>query len=164
MSIVPSVFLLTAHLLAMQIAGAGPLIAVLLDLCRVRSTQLERLTRWSWYAFWIGSLLGIGVAVSQIIVVQRDYGPALEALAYKLKWGVAELIVFAVSLWCYLWGWKRLRSSRWQRGWHMVIGLFAATNLLYHFPTLMLLFSRTVATRVELTNPVGVAAYRGACL
>lgn len=159
-SIIPSVFLLSAHLMAMQIAGAGPLIASVLDWCGVRHPVLERLTRWSWYAFWLGVVLGFGVAATQVILVQREYTRALEVLAYKLKWGVAELVVFAIGLWIYLWGWRCLRSSRLRRGWHIAIGLLTATNLLYHFPSLMLLFTRVAAERIDVAEPMRAAAYR----
>ena len=160
-SIVPSVLLLTAHLLAMQVAGAGPLVAVLLDKIGGRHCLLERLTRVSWWSFWIGILLGGALTLTQVSLVDRDYGPAIEMLAYKLQWGVLELLVFAMSLWAYLWGWRRLRSSRARRGWHRFLGIFTATNLLYHFPTLMLLFSRIVEGRLETTEPISAASYRG---
>lgn len=160
MTSIPTILLLTFHLLAMQLAGAGPLLAALLDLLGKRHPILERLTEWSWVAFWIGVILGGAVAGTQILFGQREYAPALEMLGYKLKWGVAELVVFAVAMWLYRWGWSRLRGTRTSRGWHITIGLFAATNLLYHFPTLMLLFSRVVSGRIALSEPMDAATYR----
>ena len=144
----------------MQVAGGAPLIAVGLDICGLSPQLLERLTRSSWHAFWIGNLLGFGVAATQMVFVQRDYGPAMQEFAYKMKWGVAELVVFAVSLWFYVWGWQRLRSTRGRRGAHIVIGLVAATNLLYHFPSLMLMFSRATAGRMVVGRPVDAEVYR----
>ncbi len=160
MSRIPSLLLLVTHLTAMQVAGAGPLIATLLDACGVRHPLLRSLTRVSWWSFWIGAILGGAAIVTQITLVDRDYGPAVEMFSYKLIWGLLELVVFVVALWAYLWGWRGMRDSAIKRGTHMALGLFAATNLLYHFPPLMLLFSRVVVGRIEPMATLPAAAYR----
>ncbi len=156
-----SVLLLTTHLLAMQLAACGPLVAVAFDLCRVPDSLLARLTRWSWIAFCVGVGAGLMVGAIQALLVGRDYVPAMRLLRYKLSWGVAELIVYAVCILLYLWGWHGvLRKTRWRRAVHMFLAVAAATNLLYHFPTLMLLFARIVSSRLRLEQAVDAAAYR----
>lgn len=156
-----SVLLLTTHLITVQLASCGPLIAAAFDLCQMPQPLLERLTRWSWIGFLIGLATGLIVGVGQVFLVGRDYGVALRLLSYKLNWGVAELIVYAASMLLYLWGWRgTLRRTRLRRGVHMAIAVFAATNLLYHLPPLMLLFARIVAGRLRLEVAVDAATYR----
>jgi hypothetical protein len=148
-------------LLTVQLAGCGPLIAAVFDLCQAPRPLLVRLTRWSWIAFLIGVVTGLIVGVVQVVLLGRDYGVAMRLLSYKLGWGVAELIVYAASMLLYLWGWRgSLRQTRLRRSLHMFIAVFAATNLLYHFPTLMLLYARIVSGRLQLEVAVDAATYR----
>jgi hypothetical protein len=144
-----------------QIASCGPLIAAAFDLCQLPQPLLARLARWSWIAFLIGVVTGLIVGVVQVLLLGRDYSVAMRLLSYKLGWGVAELIVSAVCMLIYLWGWRgTLRQTRWRRGLHMFIAVFAATNLLYHFPTLMLLYARIVSGRLQLEVAVDASTYR----
>ena len=145
----------------MQLAGCGPLVVAAFDLCRAPQPLLARLTRWSWIAFLIGVVTGLIVGVVQVFLLGRDYGVAMRLLSYKLSWGVAELIVYAACMLIYLWGWRgALRQTRLRRGLHMFIGAFAATNLLYHFPTLMFLYARIVSGRLQLEVAVDASMYR----
>jgi hypothetical protein len=161
MFIIAIVLLLTTHLLTMQLAACGPLVTVAFDLCRVPHALLAPLTRWSWIAFWIGVVAGLLVGAIQVFLLGRDYLPAMRLLRYKLGWGIAELAVYAVCMLLYLWGWNGvLRKTRWRRAWHMFLAVTAATNLLYHFPTLMLLFARIVSSRLRLVEAVDAVAYR----
>ena len=68
-----SVLLLTTHLLTVQLAGCGPLIAAAFDLCQAPQPLLVRLTRWSWIAFLIGIVTGLIVSVVQVVLLDRDY-------------------------------------------------------------------------------------------
>jgi hypothetical protein len=152
--------LLAAHLLCVNVAAGGPLVAAWLD-WRGRGDEAARKAA-KWLAGW--SLLGLlaGAALGVFIGWLKwdaDYrslwtGP----LSYKMHWAGIELIfslVLMIGWWLWLPGRAGGRSIVTAlRG---LVAILASTNLLYHFP---ILFS--VAARLHDSGQIAGEAIRGA--
>jgi hypothetical protein len=146
-----TILLLASHLLAMNLASAGPLLAVWL---RWRSEEsrvnLGRLfLRWSIGAFVVGMLTG-GLL---IFIVPGDLlGTALRRFPSRTYWiAGSELLFSLVCMSLIAWGWQRF--NKWAIA---ALGLISATNLLYHFPPLMAVIGKLAAnpnfTSVEIID------------
>lgn len=132
--------LLTAHLLAVGVAGAGPLLAGWLQWsARRRSDARAEDLAWR-YAILCGWALLGGVALGGLLwgwQWQMDR-PSVEAWrrVEPSRWGFAagEVVFSALCLAIWLRIWRREG-----RGWmaaRLALAVLAATNLLYHFPPL----------------------------
>ncbi len=137
-----SVLVLTAHLLAMNLATAGPLIVAGLHWRRGVDGELNsvalKLTRLSAWAIVVGVLLGL----VQLALAWHDHGPllqrAFELLPQRRYWFGATELLFS---WACLVGFARAVAAREARGaacsnWWGLLPFAAATNLAYHFPPL----------------------------
>lgn len=129
--------LVAAHLLTNALAGGGLLLAALMP---GEPEARRRLARWSLWALFAGLATG-GLAV--VVVLLGGY-PGYGAAASRLPLGAygmlaSEWLFTAVLVHLYYLGWRRLAHRRF---WHGLIGVAAATNLLYHFPTLMIVLAR----------------------
>lgn len=156
-----------AHLLAMNLAMAGPLLCVWLEWRGVRSSdavscRLElALARWSVAAFVVGMALGGALLGWLWLAGAASYFAALQTLpADRLAFAGAELVFYLV---CQGW-YCRLARRRWlavaaaesragsappRRVLSRVLGLAAATNLMYHFPALFAMIA-VIRARPEL--------------
>jgi hypothetical protein len=142
--------LLAAHLLAMNVASAGPLLAAWL---RWRNDEFSaaagrRLIAWSIYAFLFGMATG-GLLI--VTIPGNSLWAALQRFPAGAYWFAGGELLFSLS--CMLliaWGW---RFSKWIIA---AIAFVSATNLLYHFPPLMAVIGKLAAnpkfTSAEVIN------------
>jgi hypothetical protein len=136
---------LSAHLVCMNIASAGPLACIWLD-WRERAGDAaagragRTLAATSLVLFVVGMLLGVLVAwLAWSPAFWRDL---IERLPGRLYWGAWELAFSAVLMAAY-WGWWRWApGGAGARTGRTVIALLSATNLLYHFPPLFILIAK----------------------
>ncbi len=133
------------HLLAVDLAMAGPLVAIWLEWRATRhgdelAGQIgRRLAVWSLATATVGVGLGL-LAVAAL--------PHFEPVAYREMfgrvpssgwwWAAAEIVVYLVCMAAYVLLWRRWTGHR---IWHRVLAVFAATNLMYHFPPLFTIIS-----------------------
>lgn len=152
--------LLAAHLLCVNVAAGGPLVAAWLD-WRGRGDEAARkaakwLAGWSIAGLLAGAILG---ALIGWLKWDADYrslwtGP----LSYKMHWAGIEAIfslVLMIGWWLWLPG--RAGGSKAVVLLRGLMAVLASTNLLYHFP---ILFS--VAARLHDAGQTAGAAIRGA--
>lgn len=150
-----SIGLVTSHLLAADVAAAGPLAALGLRYLARRhgDRELDGLAR---RLAWV-SLCGLGAAVLlgllQLGLLWRGnaevYFESLRVVPVsRLWWGGVELAFSATLLAVYLatWRWPQPRPR-----WHAAVAVASATNLLYHFPALFSVVS-VVSTRPALRD------------
>jgi len=142
---------MAAHLLAVNVATAGPLVCLWLDSRRTRGDTLagetgRYLARQSlWMLLW-GMLLGGGLVALMWFDAQSRLLALVEGnrwLQTKLWFGLSELAFYFVCMGAYLAVWDRLSPQRrWGRWGHRLLAVLAFTNLLYHFPPLFAVLAR----------------------
>jgi hypothetical protein len=135
-----TILLLAAHLLAMNLASVGTLLGVWL---RWRDDEFRanlgcRLVGWSISAFVLGMITG-GLLI--FLAPEDSLWATLHRFPARTYWFAGIELLF--SLVCMLligWGWQRF--NKWALA---ALGLFSATNLLYHFPPLMAVIGKLAA-------------------
>jgi hypothetical protein len=148
-----TILLLSVHLLAMNIASAGPAVAVWLHWQGVQNAvrrSLDRQLMWlSIMGFLVGMLTG-----GMILFASPNDGlmPALRRFPASAYWFAGAELVFSLA--CMLIGvavWNRV--SKW---WLALLALATTTNLLYHFPPLMAVIGELASnphwTDIEIIN------------
>jgi hypothetical protein len=156
--------LLAAHLVCVNVAAGGPVVAAWLDWKRVRGDAAASHAA-RWLAGWSVAGLVAGGALGVLIGWLKwnaDYralwaGP----LSYKLHWAALEML-FSLVLLVGWWLWLPRtaggsRQAMWVRG---TIALAAATNLLYHFPILFSVAARLYDTGQSAGEPMRGAEFR----
>ena len=146
------------HLLAVNVATAGPLVCVWL---RWRQTRHgdgtaalvgRKLARHSIVMFSAGMVLGLVLLGLLWIGGRRQFFDLIRDnpwLQWKLWWGLGELVFYLLCTWAYLVLWDRLdrrrlagrRAGRLAEWGHALLAVLAATNLIYHFPPLFSILS-----------------------
>jgi hypothetical protein len=159
------IILVAVHLLAVNIAGAGPIVAIWLESRAKKSADsaawvaaARALALWSISAAVLGVVLGL-VALEMLLHGPAEgrtsaFAAAIRNVAEDRWWFTGSEIAF--YLLCML-GYVVLLGK--SRAWAIprrVLAVAAATNLLYHFPALFTILG-VVATRTEL---VGVSLDR----
>ncbi len=146
---------LAAHLVCVNIAAVGPLACIWLEVRARRTEQDTADALGKWLAHLCCKLLlvgmALGIALGWIAWQRGDTGllVALERVPFgRLQWGVAELVFYYACMLPYAVFWSRLRKRRWI---HRLLAIFAATNLLYHFPPLFVVIK-------NLSGPTADAA------
>ncbi len=143
--------ILSAHLLAVNIAAGAPFWVVFCErgYCRNRDLAL-RSGRYLSIAAVVMLLVGLllGLVLFAWHWNSPGYTAAVTRLQYKLVWGAAEL-AFSLVLGCLsIWMWSEsihsLPTPPWKRWIRGGISLLNATNLLYHFPLLFLVLRHLV--------------------
>ena len=136
------ILVLSIHLLAMNLASAGPLIGIWLRRPAATDDSFRddvglKMAWLSVYALLLGVLTGGG---------QLYFAPttgllaALDRLPSRALWFAAVELVFSlVCLLLYAGCWRLLHRRRWAHG---TLALLSSTNLLYHFPPLMSILGR----------------------
>jgi hypothetical protein len=150
------------HLIAVDIAAAGPLLCVALEWRGLRRSSADadrlakRFAKLTLYALAVGASLG---GLLLIILHHRSpaYWSAVERVPAQRWWFAgAEVMFFVACMLCYIALWDRMR--RWPF-WHRLLAIAAATNLMYHFPPLFTMIS-LLSTRSELADtPLDRALY-----
>ena len=162
------ILLLSLHLLLMNLAAVGPLLAIWLDMRSLRRDQPEvagigRLVGWvSLGAFGLGILLGL--AQGGLIWLEGDKA-YFTALSYvwdsKVIYVLWEIGFSAVCLAIYVAWWQYgQRAAGWQRIVSRLLALLAATNLLYHFPPLFTIVGMMARGEVTVDPPVDSGEFR----
>jgi hypothetical protein len=133
-----------AHLLAVNLAGAGPLVMVWLDWLGGRRQQPQWRQAALRLGWWSIAAAAVGVALGTAAMAQLFYWPPKTHQAYQWIirdrvpegrwWFVAAevLCYFTCMLACVLL-WRRLERRPWVR---FLLAIAAGTNVLYHFPAL----------------------------
>lgn len=155
MSDLVAIALTTLHLATANVAVGGPFLALWLyrragrDANAAADLLGRRLLRASLHALYFAAALGVAAAFvwwnSASLPVERAFR-ALPRSRYEF--GVAEFIISAIcyEVWLRMW---RHGSSRRRTAWWL--GLFGATNVAYHFPTLFTMLS-VLSTRAPLAG------------
>lgn len=133
--------LATLHLAVAGLAGCGPLLVAGLRLRRVSADPaddavLRRVAGWSVAAVVLAAVLGLAAGAWRAGVGQGGYLEMLSRFPARAYWMVAGEWLFSLA--CYsgwLAMWNRWRQKPWRHGFLAMLG---TTNLLYHFPLLMI--------------------------
>lgn len=146
------ILLLAGHLLAMNLASAGPLVAAAMSRRNCVANQAARtLLPASLAALVVGGLLG-GLLLMRPSAAVAE---ALDRFPARAYWYAAAELVFSIACMVAMWLlWNRLRRGR--RGQMVVVLLAAAgaSNLLYHFPPMMGVFGKLVVDPAWTEAPV----------
>ena len=159
------VLLLTAHLLCVNVASGGPIVAAWLDWRGARggdeaaAKAAVALARWSLAGLVLGAGLGVIVGWSKW---NADYRALwLGPLSYKLHWaGVEAIFSLVLMLGWWLWLPGKAGGSRWAMVARGLIAVLAATNLLYHFPILFSVAAHLVDAGQTSGGRIGGAEFR----
>lgn len=144
--------LMGLHLLAVNVAAAGPLVCIWLysragqgDAC---ADQVGRRLAWaSFYSLLVASAIGGLLVVLAWFDQQTGYWQAVGRFSSReYGFAAAELVFSFVCLWIYARTWDRWLTRPWLHG---LVAVLSATNLLYHFPPLMTVLGE-LAVRPEL--------------
>ncbi|WP_146119347.1 hypothetical protein [Blastopirellula marina] len=153
----------------MNLASVGPLMAIWLDIRARRRDQPavdllgRRIGWWSLAALGLGILVGV---IQGLLVWWGDGGPAyFDALfavwQSKVIYGFWEIGFSFVCLAGYLFWWSSSeRNALWQRFVSRFLAFLAATNLLYHFPTLFSIVGMIARGEVDVDSPVDSGEFR----
>lgn len=153
--------LLAAHLLAAHVAAAGTLVAALLEWRSTKSRDdvlREDARRMAWHSVWaMGLAIVLGFGLGAWKAWQgTDYRLAWQAIPSRLTWGAVELCVSLLLGILYAMAFPRdERRATAITLMHRAIAIIAATNLLYHFPSLFYAVSEIVHQRLESQLPEG---------
>ncbi len=152
------------HLLCVNIASAGPLVAAVLDGCEGRGSRLageagRYLSGWALLLLLPGGLLGVVIGA---LLWSPTYYAVLQRLPSKIYFGVWEL-VFSLALMGlhYAWWKARPQCPGWERGARIFVALLASTNLLYHFPVLFGVIESTATSATPTGEVITSAEFRG---
>ena len=156
--------LLAVHLLCVNVASGGPIVAAWLDLRGSRGDETAAigaryLAGWSLVTLLAGAALGVLIGW---LKWDADYrGLWLGPLNYKMNMAVAEAIVSLVLMVGWWW-WlpKKAGGSRAAALFRGFIALFAATNLLYHFPVLFSVAAHLQDAGQTTGERIDAAAFR----
>ncbi len=160
--------LLTVHLLAVNLAAAGPLASLVLEWAATRRNLpaadelARRLSRHALVAFAIGTAIGVAFLA---ILWSRENDPFVAAMLRftraKLWFAGAELLFYVVCQAIYLWMWPRpWRRTSLGRVVHRSAAVLAATNLLYHFPPVMVVIADIAAGHLDAPSVIDATVYR----
>jgi hypothetical protein len=148
------VVVFTVHLVAVNIAAAGPLLCVAVEWRGTRRGRPDMVAASRRLAGWslAGFLAGIVIGTALLAILWRGDGSYWAALhrVPAHRWGFfgGELVFYLACMIAYVVLWNRARS---QRSWHRLLAVLASTNVLYHFPPLFTMLS-LMSTRPELAD------------
>lgn len=145
MLVAVEIVLLAAHLMCMNVAAGAPLVAVWLEWKDRRGDAIapraaRYLAKCAAVALLAGSVLGLALGWLRWT---PEYQTIWQVqLADKLRWGIRELIVSLVTLLIYL-VWRRVElPTRFGFIGRSCLLLLTGTNLLYHFPPLLIVANK----------------------
>jgi len=147
---------MTVHLLAVNLACAGPLVCIWLHFFSTDGDLRDRLGKslaWiSLAALMLGMLTG-GVLI--LIAPTSGLHEAIGRFPARAYWMAGIELIFSLAcLLIYAVFWKPLRRKRWQRWLHALISLLGTSNLLYHFPPLMVVLGKLAADPAWTKTPI----------
>ena len=120
--------------------------------------RLALVANWTLVA---GAVLGFAIGMVSHSAGEPRLVNVLGLFRYKVGWALIELVVSAAWMFAY-WAWLRWRppvnvAARWA---HASLAILSATNLLYHFPTLLTVMSKTSRGEFQLDGPVTASSFR----
>ncbi len=143
------VVVFAAHLMCVNVASAGPLVAAGLDWLEGRGSRLageagRYLAAWGAALLLPGGMLGIVVGWH---FWDDRYQQVLGRLSSKLHFGAWEIVFSLVLMVAQVWWWRaRPGAKGWERRGRIFIAVLASTNLLYHFPMLFAVIETTATS------------------
>ena len=147
-------FLLTAHLLTMNLASAGPLVCIWLRIREKETEQLASQLGRSLAWFSVAAMIA-GMVIGGVILLLPSSDPLWDALSRfptDAYWNAGfELLFSLVCLVVYASGWRLFGRHRWI---HALVALMSASNLLYHFPPLMTVIGKLAANPAWTSEPI----------
>jgi len=147
---------LTIHLLAVNLACAGPLVCIWLHCCGECGGLHDRLGKslaWASLASLVLGILTGGVLV--FVAPSAGLYEALGRFPVHAYWMAGIELVFSLAcMLIYAISWKPLRRWRWRRWLHALISLLATSNLLYHFPPLMVVLGKLAVDPTWTSNAI----------
>lgn len=161
------ILVLAVHFVSVHVASAGPLISAGLAWRYGRTGDHDAAVTSRWLAkaslltLSLGALTGLVAGWLISAHSGRNYQIAVRRLATKFWWGGWELAFYVGCLCLFLawWKWGSLRKS-WQRIGHTMLPVLAGTNLLYHFPPLMIVLRQVAAADDIPADAIGYVAFR----
>lgn len=162
------IFTLSIHLILMNIASVGPLLAIWLDAksTREQSEPIAFVGRtigwWSILALILGIVVGLIQGLLIWLQGNEAYFQALHGVwDSKIIYGYWEIVFSLVCMVAYIAWWRfGKRVHRWQRFLSRFFAILAATNLMYHFPTLFTILGLIARGEVEVESPVDSGEFR----
>jgi hypothetical protein len=156
--------LLTAHLLCVNVAAGGPLVAAWLDWRASRGDSAAAkaavyLARASLAGLLVGAVLGVLIGWMKWDAEYRALwiGP----LGYKLYWaGIEFLFSTLLMIGWWLWLPGRAGGSFRAMATRGLVAVLASTNLLYHFPVLFSVADRLATTGQTAGERITGAEFR----
>jgi hypothetical protein len=142
------------HVVAVHVAAAGPLLSIACEWRAARSGDRQAGTAGRRLAMASLLLLLIGMALGGVLLVilwrsDPTYWATLGRVPRYRWWSFGgELVFYFVCMVPYVLLWERASRQRW---WHRLLAVFAATNLLYHFPPFFTMLSM-MSSRGELAS------------
>jgi hypothetical protein len=156
--------LLSAHLLLVGLAMAGPLACVWLEWREARRGDVLAgrlglaLARASSWALTLGIGLGFVLLAAWWPIDEGRYITALVGVPHSRLWfGGAELLFYFACMGAYTGLWSRWRKYRWA---HAALAMAAATNLLLHFPALFIIVSLLNSRPELMGRALAASEYR----
>ena len=156
--------LLASHLLCVNVAAGGPIVAAWLDWRAYRGDaaaawSARQLGGWSVGGLVAGGLLGVLLGWLKWDAAYRALW--LGPLSYKAYWAGIEL-VFSLLIMLGWWWWlpRAAGGSRAAMITRGMLALLAATNLLYHFPVLFTVAARLVDAGQTAGEPIRGPGFR----
>jgi hypothetical protein len=149
-----NVVFLSVHLLAMNLASAGPLVCVCLR--GRQSAPAEIADRVGLRLAWLSvAALVVGILLGGALLYMPSSGALWDALRRfpsQSYWQAGLELAFTLAcMAAYAGAWRRLERRRWL---HAALALLAATNLLYHFPSLMAVIGKLATNPSWTDTPV----------
>ena len=168
---ISAIVLLALHLICMNLSGGLPVLAAWLHRQGNRKEKgasdpaMEQVARDAiWQALvmlFVGIGLGFGLAGVMWLDNDRGLFEIFPAFAYKIYWGLAELVFYVACLGIYLsLATDRFRESSVASGFRYLLAILAATNLLYHFPPLFAVMSRSAQSPQAFSHVVYASQFR----
>jgi hypothetical protein len=158
------IFILLAwHLLCVNLASVAPLVGVWLEWLDARGNAAARRLAplLAWHGV-ISLLLGVSLGTSIGWLLWSDrYREAVLQLGSRLHNGGAELVFsLALMIWHAWWCSRPSTPSRRGRWGRATLAILAGTNLVYHFPVLMVILARLATGEDPTTDVLNSAAFR----
>ncbi len=155
--------LLIPHLIAVNIASVAPLVCIPLELASARgnATAARLAGKLAWHGVWMllaGTTLGVIIGG---MLWNDAYRGSLKLLGSRLHYGGAELLFSLLLMIAHAVWWSRKpaasQGGRWGRA---LLALLAGTNVIYHFPVLMVILARIASGADPLDAPLDSPAFR----
>jgi hypothetical protein len=153
------VLVFASHLICMNLAAGGPLIASSVELLGQRSSAQAAKLAGSLVAYaTIGLIAGalLGGCMLLFFWSPSYQDVFLRRLGSRPAFSLVQ-VLFSLALHAILWRWTVLPSSSSGagRGWRALLAVISSTNLLYHFPTLFAIVSEIATTSTPQSEVIG---------